>query len=1123
MNFDSNGDILHISIIDQIKKICVKQIQDIKQNEDILPKHEDIWKIISQDLIDQNKSKEKFNSNFQRKIDQIENENNIFEKQKTLINSQKEIIIVASLLEKVPNIAHLTRTGEVFGISQLIIPNKQIIQTEEFKNVSVTAEKWLPLMEIKEEDLLKFLYFKKHQGFMLIGLEQTSQSQFIQNFQFPNKCILLLGKEKTGIPPEYIEILDMCIEIPQFGQIRSLNVHISAVICIWEFPLKFEIKKKMISRSERVKCIELHTELPWVMVSLYSGNITIYDYSTQTIAKTFENSPNPVRASKFVTRKQWIVAGSDDLQIRVYNYNTMEKIKQWEAHSDYIRYILIHPSEPYILSSSDDANIKMWDFEKNFTLVRSFEGHIHYVMMLIFNPRDSNIFASASIDKTIKIWNISNNKPNFSLVGHEQGVNCLDYHRGEHNYLISGGDDRLVKIWDCSTKQCIHTLEGHTQNVTCVLFHPELPIIITGGEDGFAKIWHSQTFKLETSLNYNLDRVWSLDVCKDSSNVIAIGCDEGSVIVKIGSDEPVVSLKLLIFFISYRKKKIQKSNGKIIYAKNLEVFTSNLKAINTTEDNIKEGENIPGINVKDLGAADFYPTGLRHAPNGHSFALFNDSEYCIYRSTNFKSIIHGQGTDLAWANNGDYAVKDNFIIRIYKGNNELQYELKTDYMVENIFGGTLLCAKSNEFLIFYDWETGKIIRRLDSSVNKIYWNITNNLISIATSEAFYVLEYKQELVKELMEREGENAEGYEEAFELQYEINENINSGLWVEQMFFFTNQTGKISYSLMGRVFTFAYTEKKKIILGYVNFQNRIYFFDKFFNVSSFEIPIQVAQFQCLIAKEEIERAQNLLENIEKKYYDKLAKFLDTIDKKELAFQIAIDIDHKFDLALQLGNINEANNIAQQTKNINQQKQVGDLALQKGNINLAIECFKNSDDLGSLLLIYSSLGLKEELIEIAQKAVEQTKMNIAFQIYFYISDLDNCIDILIKTNRYSEAALFAKTYCPSKISQIVLQWKEDLQKNHHLVIAQKIADPMDFLDDESFSDLKILLQLEEFYITQRQNNSDLPSYVYEDYEKLLNADLFMALKKDPSRNLSCVSLKPKDIPNENPLYLQQQ
>jgi len=46
-------------------------------------------------------------------------------------------------------------------------------------------------------------------------------------------------------------------------------------------PLKFEIKKKLVVRSERVKCVELHPELPWVLVSLYSGNLTIYDYKTQ--------------------------------------------------------------------------------------------------------------------------------------------------------------------------------------------------------------------------------------------------------------------------------------------------------------------------------------------------------------------------------------------------------------------------------------------------------------------------------------------------------------------------------------------------------------------------------------------------------------------------------------------------------------------------------------------------------------------------------------------------------------------------------------------------------------------------------------------------------------------------
>lgn len=75
------------------------------------------------------------------------------------------------------------------------------------------------------------------------------------------------------------------------------------------------------------------------------------------------------------------------------------------------------------------------------------------------------------------------------------------------------------------------------------LFHPELPIIITGSEDGVVKFWHSVTYKLETTLNYNLERVWSIDIGKENSNIIAIGYDEGTVVIKIGSDEPVVSMK----------------------------------------------------------------------------------------------------------------------------------------------------------------------------------------------------------------------------------------------------------------------------------------------------------------------------------------------------------------------------------------------------------------------------------------------------------------------------------------------------------------------------------------------------------------------------------------------------
>ena len=111
-----------------------------------------------------------------------------------------------------------------------------------------------------------------------------------------------------------------------------------------------------------------------------------------------------VRSAKFIARKQWVVAGADDMFIRVYNYNTMDKVKVFEAHTDYIRCVAVHPTLPYVLSSSDDMLIKLWDWEKGWVCTQIFEGHSHYVMQVTFNPKDTNTFASASLDRTIKVW-----------------------------------------------------------------------------------------------------------------------------------------------------------------------------------------------------------------------------------------------------------------------------------------------------------------------------------------------------------------------------------------------------------------------------------------------------------------------------------------------------------------------------------------------------------------------------------------------------------------------------------------------------------------------------------------------------------------------------------------------
>lgn len=52
---------------------------------------------------------------------------------------------------------------------------------------------------------------------------------------------------------------------------------------------------------------------------------------------------------------------------------------------------------------ADDMLIKLWDWEKKWSCSQVFEGHTHYVMQIVINPKDNNQFASASLDRTIKV------------------------------------------------------------------------------------------------------------------------------------------------------------------------------------------------------------------------------------------------------------------------------------------------------------------------------------------------------------------------------------------------------------------------------------------------------------------------------------------------------------------------------------------------------------------------------------------------------------------------------------------------------------------------------------------------------------------------------------------------
>ncbi|KAJ3286524.1 Coatomer subunit beta', partial [Blyttiomyces sp. JEL0837] len=846
-------------------------------------------------------------------------------------------------------------------------------------------------------------------------------------------------------------------------------------------PLRLDIKvslmsvqRKLSNRSDRVKAVDFHPTEPWLLAALYNGNVYIWNHETQNLVKTFEVTELPVRTAKFIPRKSWLIAGSDDMHLRVFNYQTHEKVTAFEAHSDYIRSVAVHATQPYVLSSSDDMLIKLWDWEKGWRNVMVFEGHSHFVMQVTFNPKDSNTFASASLDRTVKVWSLGSSVPNYTLEGHEKGVNCVDYyHGGDKPYLVSGADDKLVKVWDYQNKTCVQTLEGHTQNVSVVAFHPELPIIISGSEDGTVRIWHANTYRLENTLNYGMERAWAVGYLK-GSNDVAFGYDEGTIVIKLGKEEPAVSMD---------------NSGKIIWAKHNEIRTANVKA--STDDTFKDGERL-SLPTKELGSCEIYPQTLQHSPNGRFVVVCGDGEWIIYTALAWRNKEFGSALEFVWAlDSNEYAIRESSSkVKLFKNFKEkTNVSIRTSYSAEGIFGGALLGIRSSSFLNFYDWETGLCVRRVDVVAKTIYWS-ESDLVAIACDDTAYILKFNRTAFQQYVELNGAASiteEGIEEAFEFITEISDTIKTACWVGDCLIYTNSVNRLNFLVGGSTSTLSHFDTTMYLLGYIPRDNKVYLSDKDLNVVAYALPLSLIEYQTHVLRGDMLMAEKVLPSVPMDQRNRVARFLEAQNMKEQALAVATDLEHKFDLAIQLGKLEIAHEIAEEVDREDKWKAVGDTALAAWKYDLAEACLRKAKDLEGLLLIYQASGNSAGMKELALMAAEKGKNNIAFICYMLCGEVEKVIDLLCATDRIAEAAFLARTYLPSHIPRVVRLWKESLLKAGKKKISDSLADPVNY--ENLFPDIKYAQMIETTF-TAKKTEGFPKAREYQDFKGVADFDI---------------------------------
>jgi tRNA G18 (ribose-2'-O)-methylase SpoU len=147
-----------------------------------------------------------------------------------------KIVLVLDNIRSMHNVGSAFRTGDAFLVEKIVLcgitgtpPHREIQKTALGATDSVAWE--------YAESTVEALKSLREAGYTLIALEQTSKSVSLRAFQpeAGKHYALIFGNEVYGVQQEVVEMVDNCVEIPQFGTKHSFNVSVSMGIILWDF------------------------------------------------------------------------------------------------------------------------------------------------------------------------------------------------------------------------------------------------------------------------------------------------------------------------------------------------------------------------------------------------------------------------------------------------------------------------------------------------------------------------------------------------------------------------------------------------------------------------------------------------------------------------------------------------------------------------------------------------------------------------------------------------------------------------------------------------------------------------------------------------------------------------
>lgn len=187
----------------------------------------------------------------------------------------------------------------------------------------------------------------------------------------------------------------------------------------------------------------------------------------------------------------------------------------------------------HLAAASYDRTLSLWELgpqlKAQISNPRSLVDHTEAVYAVAFSP-DGKLIASASGDRTVKVWDTAAGKRLFTLSEATSELYTVVW-SPDGAQIAAGGVDRTLRLWnvDATGGMLARSTFAHDAAILRVLFTPEGQRLVTAGEDRQVKFWRVDTLEEAQVLERQAD--WPLALALSADGRVAIGRYDGVVLV----------------------------------------------------------------------------------------------------------------------------------------------------------------------------------------------------------------------------------------------------------------------------------------------------------------------------------------------------------------------------------------------------------------------------------------------------------------------------------------------------------------------------------------------------------------------------------------------------------------